>query len=190
MHVARTWVITAAFSRFDSEGLVCRLILTHDQATFGGDIERYAAIRTQNRARILGNASEFSSDGVPLVVVGDLNVIGESGGYPTAEYESMRDQYQSLELVDMYRIMYPHPELDRTRWGLTYSGSVNPLLEAFDGKEMAQSEERLDYVWVSASTQPGWCKCVVERDAFVYRHSETEIWPASDHYPLEATLAL
>ncbi len=189
-HRADNGFISAAISRSDADELACRLILTHDQPTFDDDIERYAAIRTQNRARILCNAKEFSSDEVALIVVGDLNVIGESAGYSTAEYESMCEQYQSLDLVDMYRVMYPNPELDRTRWGLTYSGSGNPLIEAFDGKEMAQSEERLDYVWVSASTQSRWRKCAVERHAYEYHHSETEVWPASDHYPLEATLAL
>ncbi len=128
--------ITAAISRPDADGLACRLIVTHDQATFDNDIERYAKIRTRNRTLIVRKASEFSSDQVPLIVVGDLNVIGES-----SEYESMREQYQGLDLVDMWA-MYPNRELDGTpQWGLTYSGSTNPLIEAFDGKEMAQSSE-------------------------------------------------
>ena len=189
-HRADMGFITAAISRRDSHELTCRLILTHDKATFDDDIERYAAIRTHNRARILAIANEFSSDEVPLIVVGDLNVIGESGGDSTAEYQSMCEQYQSLGLMDMYRTMYPNPQLDQTLWGLTYSGSLNPLLEAFDGKKMARSEERLDYVWVSASTQPGWSKCAVERHAYEYHPCGTEVWPASDHYPLEATLEL
>jgi len=178
--------ITAALSRPDTEELACRLIMTHDQATFDNDFERYAKIRSQNRTRIIQRANEFPADGAPLIVTGDLNVIGES-----TEYESMRKQYEGLDLVDMWTthhgVSQPAPT---PREGLTFSGSANPLIEAFDGKEMARSEERLDYVWVSASTWPGWRKCEVERNAYEYQHSATEIWPASDHYALEATLEL
>ena len=178
--------VTAALSRHDTEELACRLIMTHDQATFDNDVERYAKIRSQNRTRIIQRANEFPPDGVPLIVTGDLNVIGES-----TEYESMRKQYEGLDLVDMWTtyqgVSQPAPT---PREGLTYSGSANPLIEAFDGKEMARSEERLDYVWVSASTRPGWRKCAVERHAYEYRHSATEIWPTSDHYALEAALEL
>ena len=178
--------VTAALSRPDTEQLACRLIMTHDQATFDFDVERYAKIRSQNRTRIIHRANEFPADGVPLIVTGDLNVIGES-----AEYEAMREHYEGLDLVDMWTTHHGRSQSAATpQEGLTFSGSANPLIEAFDGKEMAQSEERLDYVWVSASTRPDWRKCAVERHAYEYRHSATEIWPASDHYPLEATLEL
>ncbi|MFT4560317.1 MAG: endonuclease/exonuclease/phosphatase family metal-dependent hydrolase [Gammaproteobacteria bacterium] len=178
--------VTAALSRPDTDELTCRLIMTHDQATFDDDVERYAKIRSQNRTRIIQRANEFPPDNVPLIVTGDLNVIGE-----TTEYESMREQYEDLGLIDMWMTHHSEsPSAPTAPEGLTYSGSANPLIEAFDGKEMARSEERLDYVWVSASTRPGWRKCSVERHAYEYRHSATEIWPASDHYPLEASLDL
>lgn len=178
--------VTAALSRPDTDELTCRLIMTHDQATYNDDVERYSKIRSQNRTRIIQRVREFSPDSVPLIVTGDLNVVGES-----TEYESMRKHYEDLGLVDMWTthqgVSPPAPTLPE---GLTYSGSANPLIEAFDGKEMARSEERLDYIWVSASTRPGWRKCAVERHAYEYQHSATEIWPASDHYPLEAELEL
>ena len=178
--------VTAALSRPDTDELTCRLIMTHDQATFNDDVERYSKIRSQNRTRIIQRVSEFPPDSVPLIVTGDLNVVGES-----TEYESMRKHYEDLGLVDMWTTHQGvSPPARMVPEGLTYSGSANPLIEAFDGKEMARSEERLDYVWVSASTRPGWRKCAVERHAYEYRHSATEIWPASDHYPLEAELEL
>jgi len=175
--------VTAALSRPDTEELACRLIMTHDQATFDNDVERYAKIRSQNRTRIIQTAKNFPPDSVPLIVTGDMNVIGE-----TTEYESMREQYEDLGLVDMW--MNHQSESPPEPGGLTYSGSANPLIEAFDGKEMARSEERLDYVWVSASTRPSWRKCAIERHAYEYQHSASEIWPASDHYPLEAEFEL
>ena len=182
--------ITAELSTPEGDGLLCRLILSHDQATFDNDIERYAAIRTQNRAKIQSTVSEFPRDDVPLIVTGDLNVIAETHGHPTDEYRKMCDQYGRLGLVDMYRALYPNPERDPAQWGLTYSGSTNPLLEAFDGVEMARSEQRLDYFWVSASTRSGWQKCAVEPSAYQYQRADGDTWPASDHYPLEATLTL
>ena len=102
----------------------------------------------------------------------------------------MRTQYQSLDLVDMWATFPDRGQQRAWQSGLTFSGSANPLLEMFDGKEMAQSEERLDYIWVSASTRPGWRRCDVERHAYEYHHSATEVWPASDHFALEATLEL
>jgi endonuclease/exonuclease/phosphatase family metal-dependent hydrolase len=185
-HRADMGFVTAAFSQPDTEKLACRLIMTHDQATFDNDIERYAKIRAQNRTRFIQKANEFPAHGVPLIVTGDLNVIGES-----TEYESMREQYEAIDLVDMWTTHNGGSQHAPTlAEGLTYSGSTNPLIEAFDGKEMARSEERLDYVWVSASTRPSWRKCAIERHAYEYQHSASEIWPASDHYPLEAEFEL
>ena len=80
--------------------------------------------------------------------------------------------------------------------------------------EMARSRERLDYFFVSESLREGWEQCAIEDQAYTYarpaggpmwtadnrpRYNRDKLrypsdltaeWPASDHYPLEATLRL
>ena len=189
-HRADMGFVTAEIMKRDQSALACRLVLTHNQATRDNDVARYAVIRDRNFSKIFGRIEATPADGVPWVVTGDLNVIAEADGQPTDEYCHLRDRFQDHTLLDMYRTLYPDPQIHLAHQGLTYDGVTNPLLDVFDGAEMARSQERLDYFWVSGSSRASWERCTVESEAYAYEHPAGGTWPASDHYPLEATLLL
>ena len=182
--------VTAEIARPDEGALACRLVVTHNQATFDNDVARYAVIRERNMAKILERIETTPADGVPWIITGDLNVIAETEGRPTEEYCRLHEHLGVHGLLDMYRALHPDPEDHVAHLGLTYDGATNPLLEAFDGPEMARSRERLDYFYVSESLREGWEQCAIEDQAYTYARPAGGRWPASDHYPLEATLLL
>ena len=189
-HRADMGFVTAEIAKPDESALACRLVLTHNQATFDNDFARYAVVRERNMSKVLERMEATPTDGVPWIITGDLNVIAETEGRPTEEYRRLRERLGGHELLDMYRTLHPDPEGFVAHRGLTYDGATNPLLEAFDGAEMARSRERLDYFWVSESSREGWKQCAIEDQAYTYARAAGGAWPASDHYPLEATLML
>ena len=189
-HRADMGFITAEIARPDESALICRLALTHNQATYDNDVARYGAIRERNLSKVLAQIDAAPADGVPWIITGDLNVIAEIDGRPTEEYRRLRDRLGGYGLLDMYRTLHPDPEARVAHRGLTYDGETNPLVEAFDGAEMARSRERLDYFWVTESSRDGWDRCAIESEAYTYARLPGDTWPASDHYPLEATLML
>jgi len=190
LHGADMGFVTAEVARPDESALACRLVLTHNQATYDNDVARYAVVRNRNFSKILERIEATPADGVPWIITGDLNVIAESDGRPTEEYRHLSHRLGGHKLLDMYRTLHPAPEDNITHRGLTYDGATNPLLDVFDGAEMARSRERLDYFWVSESSRDGWEQCSIEGDAYTYVRPTGGTWPASDHYPLEATLML
>jgi exonuclease III len=190
VHRADMGFVTAEIARPDEGALACRLVVTHNQATFDNDVARYAVIRERNMAKILERIESTPTDGVPWIITGDLNVIAETEGRPTEEYCRLHERLGVHGLLDMYRALHPDPEDHVAHRGLTYDGATNPLLEAFDGAEMARSRERLDYFYVSESLREGWEQCAIEDQAYTYARPAGGRWPASDHYPLEATLRL
>ena len=189
-HRADMGFVTAEIARPHESALACRLVLTHGQATYDNDVAHYAVIRDRNLSKVIERIEATPADGVPWIVTGDLNVIAETDGRPTEEYRHLRDRLGAHKLLDMYRTLHPAPEDHVAYRGLTYDGATNPLLNVFDGTEMARSRERLDYFWVSESSREGWEQCVIEGDAYIYDRPTGGTWPASDHYPLEATLML
>lgn len=190
VHRADMGFVTAEIARPDEGALACRLVVTHNQATFDNDVARYAVIRERNMTKILERIESTPTDGVPWIITGDLNVIAETEGRPTEEYCRLHERLGVHGLLDMYRALHPDPEDHVAHRGLTYDGPTNPLLEAFDGAEMARSRERLDYFYVSESLREGWEQCAIEDQAYTYARPAGGRWPASDHYPLEATLRL
>ncbi len=189
-HRADMGFVTAEIARPDESALACRLVLTHNQATFDNDIARYAVVRDRNLSKVLERIEATPADGVPWIITGDLNVIAETDGRPTEEYRHLCDRLGGHKLLDMYRTLHPDPEDHIAHRGLTYDGATNPLLDVFDGAAIARSRERLDYFWVSESSREGWEQCAIEGDAYTYVRPTGVTWPASDHYPLEATLML
>lgn len=189
-HRADMGFVTAEIAGPDDGALRCRLVLTHNQATFDNDVARYAVVRDRNLSKVLERIEATPADGVPWIITGDLNVIAETDGRPTEEYRRVCERFRGYRLLDMYRNLHPDPEGCVAHRGLTYDGATNPLLDAFDGAEMARSRERLDYFWVSESSREGWGQCAIEDEAYTYVRPTGAIWPASDHYPLEATLML
>jgi len=182
--------VLAEIARPNESALACRLVLTHNQPTFDNDVARYAVVRERNMSKVLERIEATPADGVPWIITGDLNVIAEADGRPTEEYRRLCDRLGGHRLVDMYRTLHPGPEAHVAHRGLTYDGATNPLIDAFDGAEMARSRERIDYFWVSESSREGWQQCAIEDEAYTYVRPTGGTWPASDHYPLEATLML
>jgi len=182
--------VLAEIARPNESALACRLVLTHNQPTFDNDVARYAVVRERNMSKVLDRIEATPADGVPWIITGDLNVIAEADGRPTEEYRRLCDRLGGHKLLDMYRTLHPDPEAHVAHRGLTYDGATNPLIDAFDGAEMARSRERIDYFWVSESSREGWQQCAIEDEAYTYVRPTGDTWPASDHYPLEATLML
>jgi exonuclease III len=182
--------VLAEIARPNESALACRLVLTHNQPTFDNDVARYAVVRERNMSKVLERIEATPADGVPWIITGDLNVIAEADGRPTDEYRRLCDRLGGHRLLDMYRTLHPDPEAHVAHRGLTYDGATNPLIDAFDGAEMAGSRERIDYFWVSESSREGWQQCAIEDEAYTYVRPTGGTWPASDHYPLEATLML
>jgi len=189
-HRADMGFILAEIARPDESALACRLVLTHNQPTFDNDVARYTVVRERNMSKVLERIEATPADGVPWIITGDLNVIAEAAGRPTEEYRRLCDRLGGHRLLDMYRTLHPGPEAHVAHRGLTYDGATNPLIDAFDGAEMAGSRERIDYFWVSESSREGWQQCVIEDEVYTYVRPTGGTWPASEHYPLEATLML
>ena len=182
--------VLAEIARPNESALACRLVLTHNQPTFDNDVARYAVVRERNMSKVLERIEATPADGVPWIITGDLNVIAEADGRPTEEYRRLCDRLGGHRLLDMYRTLHPGPEAPVAHRGLTYDAATNPLIDAFDGAEMARSRGRIDYFWVSESSREGWQQCAIEDEAYTYVRPTGGTWPASDHYPLEATLML
>lgn len=116
----------------------------------------------------------------PLFVFGDLNVIGESGGRPTAEYISLTQKLGSLGLKDLFRVV--HPDAFAVP-GYTFDWFTNALARIFTPNEKVK--ERLDYVF--ARNLPGDMKAVIIDVILDYKYNDPKTpyqMDLSDHYPL------
>ena len=117
----------------------------------------------------------------PVVVVGDLNVVGETeSGLPTDEYETMTKRFGDSGLVDAYRTL--HPDV-KTNPAFTYDGTKNRLISIFAPKDN-KTRQRLDYVFLDAKNGVSPVQADVVSD-FTYTDSKTsQTTDLSDHYPI------
>lgn len=115
----------------------------------------------------------------PLFVFGDLNVIGEAGGRPTAEYYYLNSKLGSLGLKDLFRVVHPD---SATNPGYTFDWNTNALVRIFTPDDKVP--ERLDYYY--ARNLSGELITIdVIRD-FQYNDPQTStMMDLSDHYPLK-----
>lgn len=117
----------------------------------------------------------------PLFVFGDLNVIGESGGRPTAEYHYLTSMLGSLGLKDLFRLVHPDSVANP---GYTFDWNTNALVRKFTPGDKVQ--ERLDYFYAcNFSGEERTLTVDVIRD-FQYTDPQTShLMDLSDHYPLK-----
>jgi endonuclease/exonuclease/phosphatase family metal-dependent hydrolase len=149
-----------------------RVYLTHTQANAIIDPGKVGFGHTSVEAR-KSNLQQIADDmkafypHVPAIVLGDLNVIGES-----EEYNSGPGVFSSM--IDTYRTL--HTDAEKYK-GWTWDADTNQTVKVWD--EDATGGERLDYVLYSSSSDWSAISCAVDTDM-----------KESDHYPLIATLEL
>ena len=149
-----------------------RVYLTHTQANANIDPGKIGIGSTSMKAR-KSNLEQIANDmklyypRLPAIVMGDLNVIGES-----EEYNSRPGVFSSM--IDTYRTLHTDAEKDK---GWTWDADTNSNVKVWD--EDATGGERLDYILYSNSNDWTPVSCAVETDV-----------KESDHYPLIATLEL
>ncbi|WP_329903236.1 endonuclease/exonuclease/phosphatase family protein [Porphyromonas pogonae] len=120
-------------------------------------------------------------NGVPAMIVGDLNVIGDV----SAEYKDIVKGFFS-NFKDSYRETNP----DTTKSpGFSYDNTINDLADYFfPVKKYGASRQRLDYFLVSDGLEP--VSAAINNRCMYNSPSLHKEAPCSDHYALEATLLL
>jgi endonuclease/exonuclease/phosphatase family metal-dependent hydrolase len=137
------------------------VVLSHTQA----DNENFG-IR-QKQFNQLHNFIQQYRQNVPLFIIGDLNVIGDT----TSEYPDMLVRLGSPK--DVYRYLNSDP-------GYTWNGPENPLTES-------SSVERLDYILHRAGSEAvGLSRSYINR--FPMAHPVGKAKYMSDHYGLVAVI--
>lgn len=154
------------------------LIMTHTQADYN---PKAVSARQKNIEQIMQVAKTMSPN-LPIVICGDLNVIGESPkGVPTTEYTETLIQFSELNLIDAFRTKHSN---SRVSHGFTYNGYRNKLIDRFAPADKT-AQQRLDYVFTDAAiTQIEVLK------TFTYGSPEIGGCDLSDHYPLKTKLTL
>lgn len=161
--------------------------ITHLQA---GAENKYQDIRRTQFKQIafyLKNTRTYFP-GVPIVMMGDLNVAAETSSAAASARKEYTDALKTLGLKDAFRIIYPNVKKDR---GYT-SDPKNTLLRLFDRDSFAK--QRLDYVLVSRKGMPETCDVVPFRldDPINGDGGDVgaKIHDLSDHYGIRAQLAV
>lgn len=150
------------------------LITTHTQADETDDA---IAARADNLLQIKARIDTLTkaTPGVPIVVVGDLNVIGEADGRATDEYRRLAQAM--LPLRDAFRAVHPS-EVDDP--GYTYDGTTNSLIRRFAPGD-AQTRQRLDYLFCSPGIQVTAAQVCTDFQTADPAGGPMDL---SDHYPL------
>jgi endonuclease/exonuclease/phosphatase family metal-dependent hydrolase len=155
------------------------LMATHTQAD-----QDAKAIRCRN-----GNISQLVSkilelqakEDIPLLLAGDLNVIGDHGD----EYESMRMSFEKVGLEDAFRTRHPSVSAEP---GYTYDGEENKLVRIFEPED-ADTRQRLDYVWVTSCGRGSEIDTAEVVRSFVFEDLKIGgLNDLSDHFPLSVAL--
>lgn len=160
------------------------IIQTHTQADY--DTAAVKA-RAKQMARIAAVANILKAyTGIPVFVVGDMNVIGES-----KENKAINRVMSSVGLVDSYRKLHP----DAAKYpGYTYDGRRNELIPLFAPKDRVV-RQRLDYMYAPK----GKVKSAVVLDSFNFQAKlslgsfgkismDFGSNDLSDHYPMAFTI--
>lgn len=167
-------VFVAPFTTF-------RILLSHTQAGDDHSTERYS-----NLTEISNEAKEYSQVGTrienetyipveftPAVILGDLNVEGDSD-----EYNSMMSLFAPLTFVDSYKQSNPSDD------GYTDDPETNSTANHFNN---GGSPKRLDYIML---TENDWLiNSVQVITDWKVTVDESQI-DCSDHYPLMASVSL
>ena len=145
-----------------------RLYMTHTQADAISDLSDNKIISRLYREKNLEQIANIKTyqPHLPVIVMGDLNVNGESDEYASKPgvFSSMTDAYRRL-----------HPNKDESP-GYTYDAN-NPMVQHWDGGY--KGGERLDYILYSGNSDWSVDNCSVDSNI-----------KESDHYPLVATVEL
>jgi hypothetical protein len=148
------------------------LFATHLQA----GPEAFVARRAQlAHARAFIDARVEAGSPHPILLGGDLNVIGERAGAPTAEYEAMREIFRGF--TDVHHLLTggsPHP---------TWDPRENAHMIGARYAEL----ERLDYLLIRGDDA---ARALVEDASVDVLRFEHEGLPLSDHYALGFDLPL
>jgi endonuclease/exonuclease/phosphatase family metal-dependent hydrolase len=163
-------------------------ILTHTQAGSSSD---EVAARASNLSQLSLTAQDLEqqNSGLPLLIIGDLNVCAEAkpSWEPTAEYQNtLVPDLAAAQLSDVYRTLYPSAPDNP---GVTYDAVDNLLIAIFAPDDTAQGlQQRIDYEFATSSLAATQASVV---RSFVYSDPQTgKSTDLSDHYPLAASYTL
>ena len=159
---------------------------THTQADDEKDYKKAIEARKSNLLELREAISKAADNSMPAILLGDLNVIGESeSGTPTKEYEFLCEILKPLQMTDSYRTLHPRATSDP---GYTYDAVNNKLIARFASKDAKKKvKQRLDYMFVRGITPTS----VTVPNSFTfdppYGKGTTDL---SDHYPLEGNFSI
>jgi endonuclease/exonuclease/phosphatase family metal-dependent hydrolase len=108
---------------------------------------------------------------MPILLIGDLNVVGE-----TAEYAFLTEKMNRLGFTDTYRALRPSEP------GYTYDAVTSKMIHLFNAEDVeGRVQQRLEYLFVREMTP-----AAADVDhSFMYASPRGDM-DLSDHYPLEA----
>lgn len=150
------------------------VVITHAQS---GESRDDVAARRAGLDQLYSVLRGLAYGSSPLLLFGDLNVIGEDAGHTTTEYLIMRRMFDSLGLSDLYRVV--HPDAFAAP-GFTYDPATNRLIAMFDPE--AHTAVRLDYFFGRGLSTGFTCDVLTD---YQYNDPLTSgFMDLSDHYPL------
>ena len=160
------------------------IALTHTQA--GDNCEEIEARRgnLNQLLNFLNTAIEIESKSIPVILLGDLNIIGESeSDTPTEDYKIWCNQLKWYSIYDSYRCLNPSATSDP---GYTYDAVNNNLIARFAPKDADKKyRQRLDYMFVRGVT----ITSISVPKNFTFQTSDGTM-DLSDHYPLQGEFLL
>lgn len=155
--------------------------LTHTQSGSSGDETK---ARKSNLDQIWAGIANLPFRGYPLILMGDMNVIGEKNGIETSEYRMMENKFATFKMNDLGRFVYPDARKDPL---FTYDYFSNNLARIFAPDDKVS--ERLDYVFATEAytAKPEYTAFDVLTD-WKYPDPKTRGYTdLSDHYGLKTT---
>ena len=162
-------------------GMLVGLVQTHTQATYTGKEEEDRLARDQQIEKTLFPAIEkvqqwlasSASDG-PIVLLGDMNIVGE-----TDEYKWFSEELGKRGFQDCWTQTNPGKD------GYTYVPADNPLVKHWD--ETQTQPQRLDYIFLNPGATEARCKEMAVLHDWKVAVGGDNI-DLSDHYPITATI--
>ena len=158
------------FATIGSNGDERLIVHTHMQS--GGTPADLAARRSN--VEQLAEAIAAQPRNLPILLIGDLNVVGE-----TAEYEFLTEKLSPLGLTDAYRRLHVREP------GYTYDALSSKMIRLFAADDARNGvRQRVEYLFARAMTP---ASASVDH-SFMYASAAGDM-DLSDHYPLEAAFA-
>lgn len=152
-------------------------VQTHAQASYDGTEKRDAAARKKQMVQTLFPAMKKVQEMVngqgPTILMGDLNIVGES-----AEYNWFQEEVGKLGFVDCWLETNPSDP------GYTYEPAKNMLVKKWDSTQT--TPQRLDYVYMSPGV--GGEKCAEMK--ILRDWKTTDGVSMSDHEAVEVVIDL